>query len=200
MEDEIINLIQPKNNFISTRANTYYHHDVFIDADIRQPSAYRDLVSMLFSAGPEDTVHIFINSNGGQLDSALSIIEGLKHTQASVTAFMLGACHSAASIIAMHCHNVVVLGGAYMLVHTSTFGSYGNSNNVKNHTGFAVKQIERLLDETYEGFLTKDELSNVKSGVELWFGADDIRKRMVNRAKLLDAKAPKSKKKVINEN
>jgi hypothetical protein len=47
--------------------------------------------------------------------------------------------------------------------------------------------VEKLINDTYEGFLTKDELSRVKSGVEMWFDADEIRDRMRSRIKHLQA-------------
>lgn len=182
-------------NYINTSEVTSHHHDVFIDSEIEEPENYRELISLLFNAGENDTIHFFINSGGGNLDTALAIVEGLKNTNAHVTAFIMGACHSAASIISMYCHGVVVLDNAYSMVHTASFGSSGNTSNVKAHTEFTVKMVEKLLNETYEGFLNKDELANVKKGVELWFDADEIRTRMASRVKYMEAKFKKEAKK-----
>lgn len=187
-------------SFITTRQIPCHHYDVFIDSDITESQNYRELVSLLFNATENDTFHIFINSVGGDLDAALSIIEGLKNTQGHVIAFLIGACHSAASFISMYCHEVAVLDSAYSMVHTATFGSYGMTGNVKTHTDFTVRQIDKLLNETYEGFLNKEEFAKVKSGVELWFDADEIRTRMASRVKLLEKKLkPKRKAKEEQE-
>ena len=142
----------------------------------------------------DDTITIFINSNGGHLDTALAVVEGLKATQAGVTAVIIGACHSAASIISMYCHEVAVLDNAYSMVHTASFGASGSTGNVKAHTEFTVRQVEKLLNDTYEGFLTKEELASVKTGVELWFDADEIRTRMASRVKFLNAKTKRNAK------
>jgi ATP-dependent protease ClpP protease subunit len=182
------------DDFINTSERSVRHHDVFIDSEVTEPANYRELISLLFNATEGDTFHFFINSNGGNLDSALAIIEGLKNTQGHVIAFIIGACHSAASFIAMYCHEVAVLDNAYSMIHTASFGSAGMTGNVKSHTDFTVRQVEKLLNETYEGFLSKDELTKVKSGVELWFDADEIRHRMENRTKFLQAKLKKLKK------
>lgn len=181
-------------NYITSVENTYRHYDVFLDDDIEDPSNYRELLAVLFNADEEDTINLVLNSNGGHLDTALAIVEGLKITNAKVTAVIIGACHSAASIISMYCHQVVVLDSAYSMVHTASFGSAGNTNNVKAHTEFTVRQVEKLLNDTYEGFLTKEELARVKAGVELWFDAEEIRKRMESRIKFLQAKTRKLKK------
>ena len=172
-------------NYITSSEISAHHYDVFIDTDIEEPAEYRDLISLLFSAGEYDSINIFINSNGGNLDTALAVVEGLKCTQARVIAHIVGACHSAASIISMYCHEVAVLDSAYSMVHTATFGTVGNTGNVRAHTDFTVKMVERLLHETYEGFLTASELQEVKKGVELWFDAEEIRERMKKRVKYL---------------
>lgn len=177
------------DNYIRSTEKTAQHHDVFLDSSIEEPSQYRELLSLLFNASEDDTVHIFINSNGGHLDTAVAIVEGLKATGAHVVAILIGACHSAASIISMYCHEVVVLDSAYSMVHTASFGASGNTSNVKSHTEFTVMQVEKLLNDTYEGFLTKEELDKVKSGVELWFDAADITQRMKSRVKFVEQKA-----------
>ena len=177
--------------YINTTTHTFQHHDVFIDGEIVESSEYRELLAILFNSGEQDTINIFINSSGGNLDTALAIVEGLKSTFATVTAVIIGACHSAASIISMYCHEVAVLDNAYSMIHTASFGSSGNTSNVKSHTEFTVRQVEKLLNETYEGFLTKEELIKIKQGIELWFDSEDIRKRMESRVKHLESKLKK---------
>jgi len=180
-------LLSGQDNYIATTPTTVHHYDVFIDSEITGPEDYRDLITILFNAEEGTTVNIFINSEGGHLDTAIAVIEGLKNTQAHVVAVLIGACHSAASFIAMYCHEVAVLDNAYSMVHTATFGSVGFTGNVKAHTDFTVRMVEKLINDTYEGFLTKDELSKVKSGVEMWFDADEIRERMRSRIKHIQA-------------
>jgi len=48
--------------------------------------------------------------------------------------------------------------------------------------------------------MNKEEFAKVKSGVELWFDADEIRTRMASRVKLLEKKLkPKRKAKEEQE-
>ena len=188
----LINLLKG-DSYINTVSQTFLRHDVFLDGPIGDPSEYRELISLLFNAGEGDTINIIINSEGGQLDTAMAIIEGLKNTAAHVTAVLVGACHSAASIISMYCDEVVVLESAYSMVHTASFGSAGTAGNVKSHTEFIAKQVDKILAETYEGFLSKDELSKVRSGVEMWFDAAEIKKRMVGRGKAMGVEQEEKK-------
>lgn len=187
-DDDIFpNLLSREFDFIRTVSQEVKRHDVFLDTDIGEPPNYRDLISLLFNAGENDTINIFINSAGGHLNSALAIIEGIKHSNANVTGIIMGECYSAASMIALNCHNVVVLDSANMMIHTASFGTAGNTGNVKAYTDFTVKEIEKLLVSTYDHFLTKDEIDKIKTGVEIWLSADDIKKRLETRTKYVEA-------------
>ena len=108
----------------------------------------------------------------------------------------MGACHSAASIISMYCHNIHVFETAYMMIHTASFGNFGNTTTVKTQTDFTVEQVEKLLDDAYKGFLDKKELNEVKQGIELWYDSEEIRKRLKKRVAILDAEEKKAVKKL----
>ena len=169
------------NVHINTIESVYRTHEVFIDSEIEEPSKYRELVSVLINAGPNDKIHLYINSPGGHLDTAGAIISAILSSQAEVTAFLMGATHSAASLISMYCHAVHVYDTAYMMIHTASFGSSGNTPTVKAHTDFTIKQCEKLMKDAYEGFLTAEELKKVLNGIELWFNAEEIKPRLKKR-------------------
>lgn len=180
------------NVHINTIETVFRTHEVFLDSTIDEPNKYRELISLLVNAGENDKIHLFINSNGGHLDTAGAIISGILSSRAEVTAFLMGATHSAASLISMYCHAVHVYDTAYMMIHTASFGSSGNTPTVKAHTDFTIKQCEKLMIDAYEGFLTPKELEKVLNGLELWFNAEEIKPRLKKRfeaVQLQDKKA-----------
>ena len=122
MMNNIIPIVKP-DNYINAHDKSAKHYDVFLDENLGEPADYRDLLSVLFNACENDTIHLFINCNGGHLDTTVAIVEGLKYTAADTTAIILGACHSGASMIALFCHNVAVTDNSYMMIHTASFGS-----------------------------------------------------------------------------
>jgi len=171
-------------------------HEVFLDMDIEDPHKYRNLISLLINAPATDRIHLYINSNGGNLDTAIAIINAMMVCQAEITGFLMGACHSAASIISMYCHNIHVFETAYMMIHTASFGNFGNTTTVKTQTDFTVEQVEKLLDDAYKGFLDKKELNEVKQGLELWYDSEEIRKRLKKRVAILEIEEKKATKKL----
>ena len=169
-------------------------HEVFLDMDIEDPHKYRNLISLLINAQANDRIHLYINSNGGNLDTAIAILNAMLVCQAEITGFIMGACHSAASIITMYCHNVHVFETAYMMIHTASFGNFGNTTTVKTQTDFTVEQVEKLLDDAYKGFLDNKEMKEVKQGIELWYDSEEIRRRLKKRVTALEALEKKAAK------
>jgi ATP-dependent Clp protease, protease subunit len=174
-------------------------YKVYLDEDIGEPSKYRDLITLLSDANEGDEIHLLINSCGGRGDSALALIELIQNSEADVSAILLGDCHSAASLIAMSCKTVGVTNAASMLVHTGSYGSVGNNHNIRRQVEFTNKQINSMLERIYKGFLSDKELEEVKSGIEFWFDAKDIQKRLKQRNKYLLEKAKIQKEETSDE-
>jgi ATP-dependent protease ClpP protease subunit len=194
--EQIIELIPQDSNqsMIKTHRQQVSAHTVFFDQNIGEPSKYRELIHLLYLAEEFDQFVFVINSSGGDLDGALSIIEGIKATNAKIRAIITGKCHSAASIIALNCDQVMVTDAAHMLVHTASYGAYGSTGQIKSNVDFSTKQIKHILEHTYAGFLTPAEISDVHKGVEFWFDAKEIEKRLQSKNKFLEAAAkPKTK-------
>lgn len=172
---------EQRASMIKTQKQEMFLHQVFLDEDIGTPSKYRDLISMLYGASEMDTFNLIINSGGGSAASCGAIVEAIQGTEANVRAVLMGDCHSAASIIALNCDEVIVSDSATMLIHTASFGTAGNTHMVKGYVDFSHKVINKMLDKTYEGFLAPDELHDVKKGIELWLDSEEIGKRLENR-------------------
>lgn len=187
---DILDLEMPEkqSSLFRTQKHEIYSHSVFLDEDIGPPTKYRDLIYALYSAGQNDQFNIMINSPGGYLSSALGIIEAIKNSDAIVRAVINGECHSAASMIALNCDEIIITDAAHVMVHTASYGAGGSTGNVKSHTDFYTGMINEILDTTYSGFLTDDEMKDMKKGVEFWFDAGQIRKRINARSKFLEEK------------
>lgn len=202
MNESIIELIQgdldqPQQGMMRTQKQEVKLHTVFFDEEIGPPKKYRDLIHQLFQAESHDQFIFMMNSPGGYLTTALAIIEALKATDAMVRAVIIGECHSAASIIAFNCHNIVVTDSAHSLIHTAQYGTEGQTGNVRAHVDFSTKHIKNIIEDTYSGFMSSEEISDLHKGLEFWFDSKQLNKRLNDRMKYLDVKnkkKPKQKK------
>ena len=172
---------QQQNGLIRTIQQNFNAHIIFIDDDIGDPPMYRDVIHCLATCSENDTVNFLINSNGGRTDSIWQIIEAMKGCKGDVAATVIGSAYSAASMLACMATECYIADSAEFMLHTAHYGSIGTVPNVKGQTDFATKQVNKLLDICYAGFLTPKELEELKNGREWWFNADEARERMLKR-------------------
>lgn len=184
--DAEVDLVFPfgEKPFIRADRMEIVNYSIYLDEDIGPPSKYRDLNHILKTAQEWDVIDIHINSNGGRLDSAVQIINGIENTKATVNGYLECEVDSAASLIAMKCHNLAVLPFASMLIHTATWGAINFTGRIVDSVKHNEKYIKDLMYETYIGFLTEDEINSLHRGEEMWLRADDIIKRLVARQEL----------------
>lgn len=203
IEDDIMLFQQQgqQNGLIRTIPMQINSHLIFIDDDIGDPALYRDVIHCLATCNENDNINFLINSNGGRTDSIWQIIEAMKGCRGEVAATVIGSAYSAASMLACMAPECYIADSAEFMLHTAHYGSIGTVPNVKGQTDFATKQINRLLDICYAGFLTPKELEELKNGREWWFDADEARERMAKRQLYLMKKhtkrVPRSKPKPV---
>jgi ATP-dependent protease ClpP protease subunit len=199
-EDEIMMMMQQEQKgLIRTITQQRHTHLVFIDDDIVSPSNYRDVIHCLATCSDNDSVNLIVNSSGGRTDSIWQIIEAMKGCRGDVSVTVIGAAYSAASMLACMAPECYIADSAEFMLHTAHYGSIGTVPNVKGQTDFATRQINRLLDQAYKGFLTDKELEELKNGKEFWFDSEESQKRMVRRYKYLNGLSNPKPKKVKSE-
>lgn len=174
---------------------TYTAHRFFLDKNIDSPEEYRDVIQVLLSAQEGEIVEFVISSSGGVLESAMNIVSAIRETNATVRAILSGSCHSAASVIALACDEVIVFDYANMLCHSATFGSFGKTTEITSHVKFLEKYLENIASDAYSGFMSDLEIKQMLEGKDFWFDAEDIRTRLEKRSEIQE----KEHKKVIRE-
>jgi ATP-dependent protease ClpP protease subunit len=193
--EELLMMPQEQKGLIRTITQQMHTHLVFIDDDITDPRNYRDVIHCLATCSENDSVNLLVNSSGGRTDSIWQIIEAMKGCRGDVSVTVIGAAYSAASMLACMAPECYIAESAEFMLHTAHYGSIGTVPNVKGQTDFATRQINKLLDTCYKGFLTDKELEELKNGKEFWFDAEEAGKRMSKRYKYLNGLSnPKPKK------
>ena len=155
----------------------------YLDERIRDAKFYRPLLQSIYSLGANDTLQIIINSYGGDLDGALSIISAIKYTEANVIVYIDGAAASAASLIALVAPTLLVSEYSTMMIHSATFGSVGKQSDVISHATFMDRRIKSIMQDIYKDFLTDEEMQDVMTGREIWLDAQGIGERLMERQK-----------------
>lgn len=171
-----------------TKVNRIYQHDVFIDQPFVDSSYYRNVIAMLNDASPDDLVIFHLNSPGGLLSGLQSLVEAVKGTEAHTVAYIVGQCASAASLFSMYCDSVVVSDLASIMVHHVSYSTGGKNSDIIAHTQHIAKTSEKLIRETYTGWLSEQEIEEVLNGREIYFDADEARERFAKRVEYFEEK------------
>jgi|GEM_PF-4534582 len=171
-----------------------------IDEPIRESRYYRQVVSGISELDESDEIHFKISSPGGQLVGLETLLSAIRQSPATSVAFIEADCHSAASMLALNCDAVSVSDFGNMLVHFVSFGSVGPSNHVIKHAEHIRKTSEKLFRETYQYFLTEEEITKcVEDDYQLWLDADQIMQRFDHRIKMLQLEYEEMQKEDVSD-
>lgn len=162
--------------FSKERVNVDYL--VALPEEIGSPSQYSTLIALFAFAEDGDTITLEINNGGGYLNTALQICNAMADCKAHITAILNTEGHSAASLIFLSADSCGVGKYASMLCHEGGTGMMGKPSDVRRQMQHYDKMGERVIRDTYEGFLTVEEIDRILDGLELFLDDKEIIERL----------------------
>ena len=163
---------------------------VCIDEGVKEASYYRYVSQAINELTEDDTLQFFINSPGGTFSGLSTLLSSMDYSGCNTVAVIQGDCSSAASMLALSCHEVQVSPLASMLVHFVSYGSVGAASHIKAHVDHTQKVTESVFRNIYEGFLTEEEIvSCIEQDRQIWLDSEQIIQRLENRLEYVKSKA-----------
>lgn len=154
--------------------------EVFITSNIATPDLYNELVFTLRQAKSGDRFIFHINNGGGIIDSAMYLIDAMRHTKAHITCKLSGTVASASTVIALACHELEVSPYLSFMVHNYFHNTQGTGNQVKDYVDFIDRELKRAFRIIYKNFLTDDEIQLVtERDKEIWLNELEVAERWV---------------------
>lgn len=178
--------------FITTDKNISV--SFYITKEILSASEYHDFTELSLHLSENDSITLLIDSPGGYLSGAQMIVMALNSTKAYTTAVVINEAASAATIIALSCDALIMREHSSFMIHNVSFGSYGKGHEIKSHVDFSLSQSKKLLEATYEYFLTPEEIEEVLKGDDKYFDDEetDLRWSYVIEAREKDIQTAKA--------
>ena len=138
---------------------------------------YRDFISDLDALGDKESIHVVIQSCGGDVFAANAIYNALVLNKAAITGTVIGICASAATIVLMACDRREIAGNAILMVHNpsvSLFGAYQAEELLKMSE--AASQVKKSIVTAYMGRLdkTEDEISQLMDEESWYVGQEAV--------------------------
>lgn len=120
-----------------------------------------------------DTIHVHLNSPGGDAFDGISIYNQLKNHSAKIIIHVDGLAASAASIIAMAADELIMNVGSMLMIHEASTFAFGTKADIKK-TLNALEGIDKSIADIYmtrfEGEREEIETMIVN---ETWFTATE---------------------------
>jgi len=164
------------DSIISKIEDNYYQ--CYLDSEVTDPKDYREVFDLLKKTSEKDTISLIINTDGGDLFTAVQIYNYILNCKATVIAEIYRA-YSAGALIAMACDDIDIKRYATMMFHGSAWSNIdGKVVAVKDHTQFINNLDDDMIENSYDNFLAQNEIDKLKAGIDLWFNEDEINERL----------------------
>jgi ATP-dependent Clp endopeptidase proteolytic subunit ClpP len=179
--DDISDASQDKQKFVSVIDNNelYFYNDVNTESALIVNKTLSDLARQLLIAkitfDLQETPHIklHINSDGGEVFGALSIVDRIQSSKVPVHSYAEGLVASASTLISVSCHKRYIRKNTILLIHQvrSWFeGTYEDFNDEKQNMDLIMKVVKDIYLKHTK--FTEDELNTLLKR-DIYLNADD---------------------------
>jgi ATP-dependent Clp protease protease subunit len=144
-----------------------------------------------FNAITAPTIHLRINSPGGDVFAARAMEQAIRAHASKVIAHVDGYAASAATYVALAADEVEISDGGFFMIHNSWSFAMGNAEDLRQTAGL-LDQIDTSIVNTYVKRTNLDEATiRDMLAAETWIGAEDaVKDGWANR---VAADAPKDR-------
>ena len=142
----------------------------------------------------QEYIYLHINSFGGSVFSAFSVIDTIQNMKVPVVSIIEGAAASAATLISVMCDYRIIYKTSYMLIHQLSSGSWGKMNELEEEME-NLKELMNSIKTIYKENtnIPRGEISEILKH-DLWWNADVcLSKGLVDEIKTTEKKYKFSK-------
>lgn len=151
---------------------TVYLYDVIVADDYWGGVSDKSFVQALAGV-TASTIHLRVNSPGGDVFAARAMEAALRGHSAKVVAHVDGVAASAASFLIMAADEIEIADGAMMMIHKALSAVWGNADDMRGRAEL-LEKIDGTLVKTYADRTgqSPDDIAAWMTA-ETWFTADE---------------------------
>jgi len=147
--------------------NIYFYSDVSpksikeLLVHIKETTKKNQILGITFGIDTPP-INIYINSEGGCLYSALSVIDIISSNKVPINTIVSGVCMSAATLILLSGHNRIMMPNSYMLIHNISSGFWGKMHEFEDEMK-NLNELTKKLKDIYKrnSNITKTQLDKI---------------------------------------
>lgn len=153
-------------------------HHFYITKEIGDVEPFLDMINVLKTAEPHDTIFISLNTPGGKLHTAVQIISAIRQSQATVITSLEGFVASAGTLIFLAGHKYIVNPNCTFMLHNYSHGPLGKGNEVALQVRHMEEYFKKLARDLYSNFLTPSEIEELINGKDFWMESEEVLARL----------------------
>ncbi len=157
----------------------------YLSEVIGEPVKYIDMIHRIKMAGPEDIIYIYLNTQGGHVNTGVQIINAMQVSQAHIITVLEGEVASLGTLIFLSGDEFIVHDNCLFMIHNFSGGTQGKGHEQAAAVHGTIKWFTKLARRIYIPFLTEDELDRIIRGEDFWMDSDDVRNRLTKMVKIL---------------
>lgn len=150
----------------------------YITNQIVSPHMYIDMFQDIRLASENDDVFVYINSEGGWVDTGIQFINILNECRGTVYTVLDGKAFSIAATMFLAGPNKIVNSCGSLMIHnySATVGGKGHEliQTIHGYNNY----ITDLMEQHHKPFLTDEEFDKVLDGKDLWFKSSGVAERL----------------------
>lgn len=148
------------------------------------------VIEAISQVGDAETLHVYINSPGGDVFEGRAIMAAIGRFQGNTVAHIDSLCASAATSIALACNEVRMSEGAFFMIHNASGMVWGDKSAMRE-TADLLEKVEGSIVGDYTKKTGKDDEQVRKwMDAETWFTAAEAKAEgFVDSITTTDAKA-----------
>ncbi|QEP53191.1 ATP-dependent Clp protease proteolytic subunit [Acinetobacter phage BS46] len=177
--------MQDENKYpaiFATPANGY-NYTVNVSQVFGDAYTFDEVIHILSIATPDDHITFNINSDGGNLYSLIALRNAIRATQANIHMNLLGMAASAGGALFLEAaHSYRVHDNSCLMIHNMICGTgYDDTHKIMTRAEHNKRLNDRFVRETYEDFLSEEEIEKILDGKEIYLEDFEIRERLIAR-------------------
>ena len=152
-------------------------YEFYLSGYIDEPQEYIECFNTIRNAGEEDVIKIYINSPGGDVNTAIQFMRVLGETSATVVGSVEGRCMSAATMIFLCADIFEITPHSLFMFHNYSGGIFGKGGEIYDQAIFERTWSKNFLNHIYKDFLTQKEIESLLDNKDIWLHSDEVQNR-----------------------
>jgi len=189
-ENSLVELLPPKNTKSKPVSVLY---TFYLSGEIEDSKKYVEWFDIIRSASERDIIRIHINSQGGDLFTAIQFMRVMAESDAMIIASVEGACMSAATMIFLSADSFEISEHSVFMFHNYSSMIAGKGGELYDNITHERKWSEKIMRQVYKNFLTNDEIKAILENKDIWMDCEEVIRR-------INKKNDTMKEKKVNKN